>query len=173
MYHGVTQTPDDEPTPPREGEDDEEAPPSSPRKERVLHTRVPAVLDAELKRLAKNLRTPVSNVVRVILEDALRMADKATGQVEDRLRKAATVVHDERVQIQERIKSLDPLEDAIGFQPLVVAQPTACAGCARAIARGESAFLGLTADPTKRLIACNQCVPTTPTPTPTPKENES
>jgi hypothetical protein len=37
------------------------------RKERVLHTRVPAVLERELKRFADNLRIPVSNLVRTIL----------------------------------------------------------------------------------------------------------
>lgn len=44
-------------------------------KERVLHTRVPAVLEQELKQLAKNLRVPVSNVVRAILEDAVDAVD--------------------------------------------------------------------------------------------------
>ena len=55
------------------------------RKERVLHTRVPAVLDQELKRLATNLRVPVSNVVRAILEDAIDAVDsvgeKAQGEL--------------------------------------------------------------------------------------------
>ncbi len=170
MYHDVTRTPQDETKQAEDeaakGEAAEDEAPETPRKERVLHTRVPAVLDSELKRLAKNLRTPVSNVVRVILEDALRVADRATGQVESRLRQAATVVHDERVQLRERMRSLDPLEDVLGFQPLVVAQPTSCAGCARAIARGEAAFLGVTTDPTRRLIACAGCVPAPPSPTP-------
>ena len=38
----------------------------SGKKERVLHTRVPEVLEEELKRLATNLRLPVSNVVPCI-----------------------------------------------------------------------------------------------------------
>ncbi|HEX7605040.1 MAG TPA: hypothetical protein VF316_25660, partial [Polyangiaceae bacterium] len=75
--------------------------PTPAKKERVLHTRVPAVLEQELKRFARNLRVPVSNVVRVILEDALKVADRATGEVEDRLRKAASVVSTEREQIRE------------------------------------------------------------------------
>ncbi|MBW2159042.1 MAG: hypothetical protein JRH14_03620 [Deltaproteobacteria bacterium] len=41
------------------------------RKERVLHTRVPAILEQELKRVANAWRVPVSNVVRALLEDAL------------------------------------------------------------------------------------------------------
>ena len=50
----------------------EEAP-AEPRekKERVIHTRVPAVLEAELKRFAEGLRVPVSNVIRTLLELSL------------------------------------------------------------------------------------------------------
>jgi hypothetical protein len=132
---------------------------ASPKKERVLHTRVPAVLEQELKRFAKNLRVPVSNVVRVILEDALKVADRATGEVEDRLRKAATVVSTEREQIRETLKDLDPLADVLGYQPLILAQPTACAGCQAPLRRGDKGFLGLTADPGRRVIVCSKCVP--------------
>ena len=52
----------------REKDDRDEA---APKKERVLHTRVPAVLEEELKRLATALRMPVSNLVRAVLEDAV------------------------------------------------------------------------------------------------------
>ena len=59
------------------------------RKERVLHTRVSAVLDQELKRLATNLRMPVSNVVRAILEDAVETMDSVGRKAEGELRVAA------------------------------------------------------------------------------------
>ena len=39
------------------------------RKERVLHTRIPALLEEDLKSAAERLRVPVSNLVRTILED--------------------------------------------------------------------------------------------------------
>ena len=61
-----------------------------PRKERVLHTRVPAVLEQELKRLADSLRIPVSNVVRTILEDALDAVDVAGKRAEGEIRGAVT-----------------------------------------------------------------------------------
>jgi len=79
MYYTVT----------RDEHDDDGAPEDTKRKrrsrdgapkEKVLHTRVPAVLEDELKRLAKNLRVPVSNVVRAILEDAVDAVD-AVGEV--------------------------------------------------------------------------------------------
>ena len=59
------------------------------RKERVIHTRVPAPLEAELKRFAEELRIPVSNLIRTILEDALAAADQAGERVERGLRASA------------------------------------------------------------------------------------
>ena len=104
MYHGVTQKVDD-------------------KKERVLHTRVPAVLEAELKRFAQNLRVPVSNLVRTILEDAIVVADAAGDRVEGRLRKAASQLQTERERLRRKIKA-DPLSDVYAFQEVTIAQPT-------------------------------------------------
>ncbi|HEY3356851.1 MAG TPA: hypothetical protein VGQ83_26605 [Polyangia bacterium] len=48
--------------------------PSEPdRKEKVLHTRIPAALEDEIKRLAEALSIPVSNLVRNILQDTVGM----------------------------------------------------------------------------------------------------
>ena len=54
--------------------------------ERVIHTRVPVVLEEELKRFADNLRVPISNLIRTILEDALAVADRAGHRVDRELR---------------------------------------------------------------------------------------
>ncbi|MCC6647244.1 MAG: hypothetical protein IT374_16930 [Polyangiaceae bacterium] len=157
--------------PAKPDEDDDDASPDTPRKERVLHTRVPAVLEEELKRFAKNLRVPVSNVVRAILEDALKMADRATGSVEDRLNDAVAVVRSERETIQSKLKRLDPLDDVLAFQPLVVALPTECTACQGSLRRGESGWLGMTTDPSRRVIVCGACLPK-PDPDPTHTEKE-
>src|SRR5947199_389355 len=103
MYHAVTRDPSSPPDAPPEGPEDGPA-----KKERVLHTRVPAVLERELKRLAENTRMPVSNLVRAILEDALEVADKAGGRVEEGLRHAVERVSRERESIRERARQLDP-----------------------------------------------------------------
>ncbi len=62
---------------------------SQRRKEKVLHTRVSMVLEQELKALARNLRVPVSNLVRTILQDALATAGALGRVAEDELRGAA------------------------------------------------------------------------------------
>jgi hypothetical protein len=143
MYHGVTQKVDD-------------------KKERVLHTRVPAVLEAELKRFAQNLRVPVSNLVRTILEDAIVVADAAGDRVEGRLRKAATQLQTERERLRRKIKS-DPLSDVYAFQDVTIAHPTVCAKCDVRLSAGDHAHLGLI-DPNvsggiARIFVCDACLP--------------
>jgi vacuolar-type H+-ATPase subunit I/STV1 len=138
----------------------------APRKERVLHTRVPAILERELKRLAESARMPVSNLVRAILEDALEVADKAGGRVEEQLRHAVDRVSKERESIRERARRLDPLERVAAFQPVTIASPTRCARCDRELATGDDARLGITGEPGPLLFFCVPCVPTRGTPPP-------
>jgi hypothetical protein len=155
---------------------DESAPPSgtsspgatdsdetqSNKKERVLHTRVPAVLERELKRFAENLRVPVSNLVRTILEDALDVADAATENVETRLKNAAHQLEVERERLKKRVLP-DPLADVFAFQDVTVAQPTQCVKCGRDLPPGAKAHLGLSDGParpgSRRIFACDACIP--------------
>lgn len=154
----------------RETEKPPESPPeeaeSAQKKERVLHTRVPAVLERELKRLAESARMPVSNLVRAILEDALEVADKASGRVEEQLRHAVDRVSKERESIRERARRLDPLERVAAFQPVSIAHPTGCARCEKPLGIGDDARLCITGEPGPLLFICPTCVPTRGTPPP-------
>jgi len=159
MYHDVTQMTASRR--PADGEDDEIPEPSSDpgKKERVLHTRVPAVLERELKRFADNLRVPVSNLVRAILEDALSVADAAGTGIEERLKSAAKTLETERERLKKRVHR-DPLEGVVAFQAVTLAQPAACVKCGETLARGTQAHLGL-GDGTYRgpnLIVCKACL---------------
>jgi hypothetical protein len=159
MYHAVTQkgkravNVETETEPRDEARDD--------KKERVLHTRVPAVLEAELKRFAQNLRVPVSNLVRTILEDALEVADAAGDRVEERLRTAASQLQLERERLRRKIRP-DPLGDVYAFQDVTLAQPARCAKCDVPLEAGDHAHLGLV-DPnvsgTGRIFVCDACLP--------------
>jgi hypothetical protein len=128
------------------------------KKERVLHTRVPAVLERELKRFADNLRVPVSNLVRTILEDALSVADAASGSVEERLRRAASHLEKEREKLKKRLEH-DPLTGIVAFQEVMLAVPAACAKCAATLARGSRAHLGIGDGPVERVFVCDECKP--------------
>jgi hypothetical protein len=174
-YHRVTQTSEEPPRnrSPRDDADPSAAPSAGPsadgdadesataKKERVLHTRVPAVLERELKRFADNLRVPVSNLVRTILEDALSVADAATENVEGRLKKAAHQLEVEREKLKKILP--DPLADVFAFQDVTLAQPAQCVKCGRDLRPGEKAHLGLTDGPTRhgarRIFACDACIP--------------
>src|SRR5580700_6512314 len=116
MYHGVTQNVE-----PPDAETPEEGNGKDAKKERVLHTRVPAVLERELKRFADNLRVPVSNLVRAILQDALSVADAAGTGIEERLKNAAKTLEVERERLKKRVNP-DPLAGVVAFQAITLAQ---------------------------------------------------
>ncbi|MEZ4323848.1 MAG: hypothetical protein R3B40_01455 [Polyangiales bacterium] len=159
----------------REGEDD--AASTSPsgarpgRKERVLHTRVPAVLESELKRLATSWRMPVSNVVRALLEDALDAVDSVGTRAEGELRGAAELLRNQRQSLRQRAHSepapapepseapRPPLEGAVGFTPMVLAHPTTCAVTGRAMPAGAQAFLVLFTEAGRSAIVSPEAVP--------------
>lgn len=160
MYHDVTRNePDQRSGSPEEAPRDDAPRGSDAKKERVLHTRVPAVLERELKRFADNLRVPVSNLVRTILEDAVSVADAATESVEERLKMAAKHLEKERERIKKRMEH-DPLEGVVAFQSVVLAVPATCAKCAKELPRGTHAQMGIGESPGHpRRFVCEDCLP--------------
>ena len=160
MYHAMARDTEAE-VPESEGSngqsDSEEA--RDAKKERVLHTRIPAVLEAELKAAAAALRVPVSNLVRTILEDAVAVADRATGHVENSLERAARSVAAERERLRDRVKRLDPLSDVVAYQPLIIAALAHCAKCNTVLEPGEDAALGVTNRAGPKIFVCKSCMP--------------
>jgi len=159
MYHGVTQSTDADPAP--DGDIPPESEEKSGKKERVLHTRVPAVLERELKRFAEDFRVPVSNLVRAILEDAVQLADAAGTGLEERLKRAAKTLETERERLRKKVAP-DPLAEVFAFQEVTLAQPATCSRCGNSIPRGAKGHLGLPADaqaPGPKVIVCVACVP--------------
>lgn len=148
---------------------------TEPKKEKVLHTRVPAVLEQELKQLAKNLRVPVSNVVRAILEDAVDTVDVVGRKAEGELRGVAERLSRERGRLRHRTKSpptdegvgpdeqevapAAPLEGVIGYQALVLARSERCSLCGRGMSAGDEAFLGVRETRGPRVILGRECLP--------------
>lgn len=155
--------------PPQEGE----------RKERVLHTRIPVVLERELKQLALNLRVPVSNLVRAILQDALEAAETMGRVAEEELRGAANRLAAERERLGQgaaaqgvklRAQASPGPEDqatdespvlagVIGYQEFLLAVETRCSRCDRKLTVGEPAYLGVRDTPGPRIIIGPECLP--------------
>jgi hypothetical protein len=141
--------------------DVEDAPDEPPRKEKVLHTRVPAVLEQELKRLAKSLRVPVSNVVRAILEDAVDTMDVVGRRAESELRDVADRLSRERVRVRRRDGSTvgAPLADVVGYQELRLARDEACTLCGAALRAGARGWLGIRDGRGPRVLLGDECLP--------------
>ncbi len=152
------------------------------KKERVLHTRVPAVLEGELKNLAESWRMPVSNVVRAILEDALDAMDSVGSIAEEGVRGVAQRIATERERIRrpfegeagapaqasapakpaapaEEPTGAAAIEGALAFSPIVVAAAGTCPVTGESLVVGEQGFLVLFADPTRRVIVHPSAVP--------------
>jgi predicted DNA-binding protein len=151
------------------------------RKERVLHTRVPAVLEDELKRLATNLKMPVSNVVRAILEDAIEAVEVVGVRAEDELKGFVTRLSEQREAIRqgashagrkkseerprERRTDAEPvcpendasLDDVIGFQRLTLRTDSPCTACGRVFPRGTEACRGVRDDGGPRVLVGPRC----------------
>jgi len=159
----VTQKPKEDPV--------DETPPEAPtpgpaKKERVIHTRIPAALDDALKSFAGSMRVPVSNLVRVLLEDAVAVTQRAS----DRVVEAAEHVAD-KAAVRAGVKTAeaaapsakeapaDPLSGVFGYQPLTLAIETTCARCGGALAIGASAFLGMRDGAGPRVFVCADCLP--------------
>ncbi|MFO0677138.1 MAG: hypothetical protein U0169_11420 [Polyangiaceae bacterium] len=159
-FYGVTPKPTQDDVPPSEETSSGTDERNETRKERVIHTRVPAVLERELKRFAENMRVPVSNLIRTILEDAVSVADVASSSVEVKLGKAAEQIHRERERIKEKVR-IDPLRDVLAFQEVTLAQPCSCAKCGKDLSPGDRAHLGLVDGPPRlgRIFACDDCIP--------------
>ena len=158
------------------------------RKERVLHTRVPAVLEQELKRVANAWRVPVSNVVRALLEDALDTLDVVGSKAEDELREVAEKLASERHRIRRKSHEqlgkrpagsdpeveavqdepsearVDPLEGAVGVTPITLVHTAICGVTGAKLPAGSEAYMVLFDDPNRKLIAGRNALPHASTP---------
>lgn len=175
--------------PERDDEERPEPPEAAPerktKKERVLHTRVPAILEQELKNLATSWRMPVSNVVRAILEDAIDTVDRVGRAAEGELLGVAQRLSDERARLRniphhppasEGTKATapddapaaaqpqpsttpSPIAGAIGFTAMVLANDVVCPVTGEALRAGEQAYLVMFLEPGRHAIVSPRAVP--------------
>jgi hypothetical protein len=157
------------------------------KKERVLHTRVPAILEQELKNLAASWRMPVSNVVRAILEDALDTVEAVGRKAEGEILGVAQRLAEEREKLKAPLRARadaaeakgtdsapkrpatsqaqEPewnraaIEGAIGFTAMVVANDTTCPVTGDVMRAGEAAYLVMFAEPGRHAIVSPKVVP--------------
>jgi hypothetical protein len=153
------------------------------RKERVLHTRISQQLAEDIGRMAEDLRVPVSNLVRGVLEEVFSVVETVTenvgdlvedvmdeaGRARERARRARFHARRRRrhghgardSDARESRSDETPREDpagVVGWQPLILARAGTCADCGTALARGERAYLGLETSGPGSHTLCADCL---------------
>jgi hypothetical protein len=125
------------------------------RHERWLHTRISEDMEDALKREARRRRSPVSLVVRNVLESALDMVEEI---VEDSLHIARRSRRFARTVERAAGGARAALDDIYGWQELILNRTAACAKCATALAAGANAYRGLRDEPGPAVFLCATCV---------------
>lgn len=142
MYHNVTRK-----RPPTEDSDEPE------KKERVIHTRVPESLEAELRQKAQGLGISVSNLVRNVLGHAFGLV----GDVVADSHAIARAARGDKPAGHGAAPG-DAIDDVLGWQPIVLGKNAVCVRCNAILPRGSDAAIGV-AEPTgARLVICLACL---------------
>ena len=146
MYHNVI----------RKSSTDE--PPEPERKERVIHTRVPESLEAELRQKAQDLGISVSNLVRNVLGHAFGLVGDmvADSHAIARAARAARRADAGEPAVPERNESGE--SDVLGWQPMVLGKNAVCSRCNDLLPKGRDAAIGITEHGGARVIVCQPCL---------------
>ena len=143
---------------------------SNARKERVLHTRISEPLAEDIRRLAEELRVPVSNIVRNVLEEAFSVVETVTdnvgGLIDDVVEETARVRGRRRRRRPGSYRTVRPepppdraeFPSVIGWQPIILNRRGSCADCEEELERGERAYAGTTAEGISSIFLCRDCM---------------
>jgi len=119
------------------------------RHERWLHARISQELEEALRQEARRRRSPVSLIVRNILESALEL-------VEDLVDENAESVRATRSR-RSAARGSDA-DDVYGWQELILNREARCARCDDGLEAGAEAFRGLREEPGPAIFQCPKCV---------------
>ena len=141
-------------------------PPSEPsdeaeKKERVIHTRVPESLEAELRKRAQELGVSVSNLVRNVLGHAFGLVGDVVADGHA-IARAARGGRDKPNEARAEVVSAsaappDP-KDVLAWQPIVLGKNAVCSRCNDLLPRGRDAAIGVAEHGTGRVIVCTTCL---------------
>jgi len=134
--------------------------PGAERKERVIHTRVPERLEAQLRKRAEDLGISVSNLVRNVLghafglvgdvvADSHAIARAARGETV----KPAGAAAPAAAVVAAPAAAAGPVS-VLGWQPIVLGKNAVCVRCNAILPRGTDAAVGLGT----QLVACLACL---------------
>ncbi|HUJ59802.1 MAG TPA: hypothetical protein VLX92_14965 [Kofleriaceae bacterium] len=116
------------------------------KKERVIHTRVPESLEAELRRRAQDLGISVSNLVRNVLGHAF-------GLVGDVVADSHAIARAARGAPKR-----EGLAEVVAWQDIVLAKNAVCTRCNAILAKATRAAIGVTNDGSPGPLVCRACM---------------
>jgi ribosomal protein L40E len=134
------------------------------KNERVIHTRVPERLEAELKERAESLGVSVSNLVRNVLTNTFGLVE---GIVADSARVAFSarsgLRHTEpTTPAPARAAAPDPSptssDDIVGWQEMILNKNAVCDRCNAILPRGGDAAIAIAFGNPPRAIVCPRCL---------------
>ena len=117
---------------PTDPPDDTEA--ETEKKERVIHTRVPESLEAELRERAQGLGISVSNLVRNVLGHAFGLVGDVVADSHAIARAARGGDKKPAAPVGAAAPASVSIEDVLGWQPIVLGKNAVCAKLQRAVA---------------------------------------
>jgi hypothetical protein len=122
------------------------------KKERVIHTRVPESLEAELRERAQGLGISVSNLVRNVLGHAFGLVGDVVADSHAIARAARGDKKPDAVPATPA--SPASIDDVLGWQTIVLGKNAVCARCNTILPRGKSAAVGAGT----QLVVCPPCL---------------
>ncbi|MFT3697471.1 MAG: hypothetical protein QM831_30290 [Kofleriaceae bacterium] len=122
-------------------------------KDRVIHTRVPESLEAELRERAEKLGMSVSNLVRNVLGHAFGLVGDVVADSHAIARAAKG---------EPRTPSMNdappPVTDVLAWQAIVLGKNAVCARCNDILKKGSEAAIGVAETGSGRTVICSNCL---------------
>jgi hypothetical protein len=119
-------------------------------KERVIHTRVPESLEAELRKRAENLGVSVSNLVRNVLGHAFGLVGDVVADSHAIARAAKAVANPSSAPAAS-------VDDVLAWQDMVLAKNAVCARCNELLPKGSDGAIGVAEHGGARVVICSSC----------------
>jgi hypothetical protein len=132
--------------------------PDAERKERVIHTRVPESLEAELREQATRLGISVSNLVRNVLGNAFGLVNDVAADL-DAIARGAYKAKPKPAPAAPPVAEPPPdFADVLAWQSMVLGKNAVCAKCNELLPRGSNAALGVPEHGGGRVVICTACL---------------
>ena len=133
-------------------------------KDRVIHTRVPESLEAELRERAQALGMSVSNLVRNVLGHAFGLVGDVVADSHAIARAAkggvpvATSAGASGGTVVAEPVAPVAIADVLAWQAIVLGKNAVCARCNEILPKGAAAAIGLAESGGGRVIICTPCL---------------